>query len=709
MAKMKVVRLRQELVEEIEKEVKKGGYPSLSEFVSEAIQLRLQTLTKQRIQEYIERDRVKPTLWVKRDLQKNNVFWPSDELKKNAWVNDESIYTEAAKDPVAFWAKLALEGIEWIKKWDETYRWEPPYYKWFVNGKLNISYNALDRYVETWRRNKAAIIWVPEPQNEKEKVLTYLDLYREVNKFANVLKSLGVKKGDRVGIYLPMIPEVQTAMLACARIGAIHSVVFSAFSGNSLQERMLDAEAKVLVTADGYYRRGKQIDLKTEADKGVERTPIKKVVVVKRTGMDVNMIEGRDYWWHELMENAGNYCEPEVMDSEDPLFILYTSGTTGKPKGVEHHIGGYTVQAYWTTKLDFDLHDEDIFWCTADIGWVTGHTYGCYGPLLCGATMLEYEGAPDYPQQDRWWNIVEKYGATIFYTAPTAIRMFMQWGEEWPEKHNLNCLRILGTVGEPINEEAWLWYFYKIGGGRCPIIDTWWQTETGGTLVNSLPGIGPFIPTVAGRSFPGTCHDILDESGNPVTIEEGGYLVQKSPFAPGMLRNIWRKPERYKEYFSMYGEEYYYTSDGARRWDWLGNIRLTGRVDDVMKVAGHRLSTAELENAITSHEAAVECAVVACPHKIKGEVPVAFVTIKEKMEPSDQLIKDLIKHVDATIGPIARPDRIIFASELPKTRSGKIMRRILKSLMRNETIGDTTTLMNPMSVEELKAKLGYRK
>jgi acetyl-CoA synthetase len=704
MAKWKSVRIRQELLDEVKKMVEKAQYPSLSQFVSKAIRLRMQTLTKQKVTEH---EIFEPVMWIKKDPQQENMFWPSDKLKKRAWVNQASVYKEAAKDPVAFWANLGREGLEWFKEWNETYRWEPPYYKWFVDGKLNISYNALDRHVKTWRRNKAAIIWVPEPPEEKERVLTYLDLYREVNKFANVLKSLSVKKGDRVGIYLPMIPEVQVAMLACARIGAIHSVVFSAFSGKSLRERMLDAEAKILVTADGYYRRGRKMNLKGEADKGIEGTPIQKTIVVKRIGIDVNMTEGRDYWYHELMKNADSYFEPEVMDSEDPLYILYTSGTTGKPKGVEHHTGGYAVQAYWTAKWDFDLHDEDVFWCTADIGWVTGHTYGCYGPLLCGATMLEYEGAPNSPQPDRCWSIAEKYGVTVFYTAPTAIRMFMKWGEEWPKKHDLNSLRILGTVGEPINEEAWLWYFNNIGGGRCPIIDTWWQTETGGTLINSLPGIGPFIPTVAGRSFPGTCHATLDESGNAVAIGEGGYLVQKNPFAPGMLRNIWRNPGRYKEYFNVYGEKHYYTSDGARRWDKLGNIRLTGRVDDVMKVAGHRLSTAELENAITGHEAVVECAVVACPHDIKGEVPVAFVTLQKEVEPSDHLITKLIKHVDATIGPTARPDKIIFCNELPKTRSGKIMRRILKSLIRNEPIGDTTTLMNPGSVEQLKGKLDY--
>ncbi|MGD8565724.1 MAG: acetate--CoA ligase [Candidatus Bathyarchaeota archaeon] len=649
-----------------------------------------------------------PVKWVKEDPERENIFWPSKKLKERAWMTDDSVYEEADKDPVAFWEKLAREGIKWYQQWDEGYKWTPPYFKWFVNGKLNVSYNALDRHVKTWKRNKAAIIWVPEPPEEKPVVLTYFDLYRKVNKFANVLKSLGVRKGDRVGIYLPMIPEVQIAMLACTRIGAIHSVVFSAFSGKSLGERMLDAEAKVLITADGYYRRGKPIDLKTEADKGAEGNNIEKVVVVKRLEIDVPMKEGRDLWWHELMKNAENYCKPEVMDSEDPIFILYTSGTTGRPKGVEHHTGGYAVQAYWTAKLDFDLHDDDVFWCTADVGWITGHTYGCYGPLLCGATMLEFEGAPNHPRQDRWWSIVEKYGVTVFYTAPTAIRMFMKWGEEWPKKHNLNSLRILGTVGEPINEEAWLWYFEKIGGGRCPIIDTWWQTETGGTLINALPGIGPFIPTVAGRGFPGTTPEILDESGEKLKKGEGGYLVEKTPFPPGMLRNVWKNPERYEQYFSTYGDEYYYTSDGARIWDDLNNIRLTGRVDDVMKVAGHRLSTAELENAITGHEKVVECAVVAAPHEIKGEVPIAFVTLKSETEPSEELKKELVKHVDATIGPTARPDKIVFSDSLPKTRSGKIMRRILKSLVRKEPVGDTTTLMNPESVQTLKDEVGYQ-
>jgi len=646
--------------------------------------------------------------WVREDPDNKFMFWPTDEMKKRAWVGDSSIYEEAAKDPVAFWAARAKEGLEWIQPWTETYHWDPPYYKWFVNGKINASYNALDRHVNSWRRNKAAIIWEPEPTNEPNRILTYNDLYREVNKFANALRSLGVKKGDRVGIYLPMIPEVQIAMLACARIGAAHSVVFSAFSGESLRSRMQDAEAEVLVTADGYYRRGKVVDLKANADIGVENTKIEHVIVVRRAGNQINMVEGRDLWWHELTAKASAHCKPEPMDSEDMLFTLYTSGTTGKPKGIVHHTGGYLTVALWTSKWDFDLHDDDIFWCTADIGWITGHTYACYGPLLNGATILVYEGALNYPEVDRWWEIVEKYGVTIFYTAPTAIRMILRWGEEWPKKHDLSSLRLLGTVGEPINQDAWMWYFNHIGGGRCPVIDTWWQTETGATLINSLPGIGPFIPTVAGRSFPGTTHDILDEAGHPVKLGEGGYLVQKSPFAPGMLRGVYKDPERYKaQYWSIYGQETYYTSDGAIWWDKMGNIRLTGRVDDVMKVAGHRLSTAEVENALTQHDSVAECAVVAAPHDVKGEVPIAFVVLKGGIAASPELEKELTNQVVKIIGPTAKPERIVLTDALPKTRSGKIMRRILKALVKGETVGDVTTLMNPETVEDLKTKVGY--
>lgn len=629
-----------------------------------------------------------------------DIFLPSPELKKIAWVTDESIYEKASRNPIEFWAEKAREGLEWFKEWDKTYEWNPPYFKWFIGGKLNICYNAVDRHVKTWRKNKAAIIWEPEPPEERNRVLTYNDLYREVNKFANVLKTLGVKKGDRVGIYMPVIPEVQIAMLACTRIGAVHSVVFSAFSPESLKSRLIDAEAKVLVTADGYYRRGKIINLKANADEGIKETSVEKVVVVKRAGLNVEMKEGRDFWWHELMEKAESYCEPEVMDSEEPSFILYTSGTTGKPKGIVHHTGGYAVQAYWTTKWDFDLHDEDIMWCTADIGWITGHTYACYGPLLCGATMVIYEGAPDYPAPDRFWQIIEKYGVTIFYTAPTAIRMFMMFGEEWVKKHDLSSLRILGTVGEPIDKESWMWYFNNIGGGRCPIIDTWWQTETGGTLINALPGIGPFIPTVAGRPFPGVKRDILDDEGKP---SKEGNLVICEPFPPGMLRGIFKDPKRYKEqYWSRFGEKYYTTGDGAKIFDEMGNTRITGRVDDVMKVAGHRLANAEVEDALNRHEAVIESAVVAAPDPIKGEVPVAFVVLEKNYTPSEDLTNQLIKQVERIIGPTARPKKIIYVSDLPKTRSGKIMRRIIKKLIAKEPVGDITTLMNPESVEELR-------
>lgn len=645
--------------------------------------------------------------WVVEDPKEKEVFWPSDEMKKVAWVSDESLYEKADKDPVAFWGERAREGLDWYKEWDETYKEEPPYFKWFAGGKLNASYNCLDRHVKTSRRNKAAIIGVREPIDEPSVTLTYWDLYREVNKFANVLKSLGVKRGDRVSIYLPMIPEVQIAMLACARIGAPHSVVFSAFSAESLKERIIDAGSKALVTCDGYYRRGRPVNLKDKADEAVEGTSIKDVVVFSRTGQDVKWFEGRDHWWHDVMAKADAYCEPEVMDAEDTLYILYTSGTTGKPKGVIHTTGGYMTQAYWTSKWDFDLHDEDVFWCTSDVGWVTGHTYNCYGPLSVGVTQIFYEGAPDYPDYGRLWNIVEKYGVTVFYTAPTLIRMVMGWGEEWPQKHDLSILRLLGTVGEPINRDAWMWYFEHIGGGRCPIIDTWWQTETGGTLINCLPGIGPFIPTVAGRSFPGTRHQILDEEGNVMGVGEGGYLVQRSPFGPGMLRGVYKNPDLYQEnYWSQYGNSAYYTSDGARLVK-EGLFRLTGRVDDVMKVAGHRLSTAEVENAIGMHPAVAETAVVAAPHDVKGETPWAFVRLRDG-EPSEELTKELVDQVVKVLGPTCRPDRIIFTKALPRTRSGKIMRRILKSLVKDLPIGDVTTIENPEAVEELKKLVGYK-
>ena len=1158
--------------------------------------------------------------WVVKDPDREDVFWPSEEMKRRAWVSDPKIYEEAARDPIRFWEQRAREGIHWYRLWEKPYEWAPPYVKWFIGGKLNACYNALDRHLEAGRGEKTALIWVPEPPDEPVRKFTYRELYELTNKFANVLKSLGVKRGDRVGIYLPLIPELYPAILACARIGAIHTVVFSAFSADSLRVRLEDAEAKVLITADGYYRRGKLVNLKAGADEGVKGTKVEKVVVVRRAGNPVNMVEGRDHWWHELMEKAEPYCPPEQMDSEDVLFLLYTSGcchgdsllqlsdgevkkisevvegnehrdiisvcpdslrnvhdgiaavhrydspgllykikttsaegtftpnhilfsldkdgnilekearelrkgdyvfvvpkvkvkgtkqplpplehkkhdnagefkpsnvpnipvyltesfaqilgyltgdghtdqrsliftdgdldtlrfytglierelglksiiaerggrqrayvnssllveyieahfpecvlrspfrsvpriiqrsedaclrgflrglfdaegtigeafvklsttseslartvqmllrrfgilssvyegkqkprivkghwvketgifnlqisdresletfareigfsaprkrekllqltqrlasrgvierrrfpvskllrrafeiiripnrdakelglypyvyglamgesklrkvvaylkermekisaessdpeglerlasalkirwvelarrgkismshlykirrtqkqrlnkfwdsvrsyilekkaekldelrkicekfermlqfeailekvtdveeivdssfvydltakrnhtyivdgfvthnTTGRPKGVIHTTGGYLVQAYWTTKWVFDLHDDDIFWCTSDIGWITGHTYACYGPLLNGATFLVYEGAPDYPTPDRIWEIIEKQGVTVFYTAPTLIRMLMQLGDEWPKKHDLSSLRLLGTVGEPIDRKAWMWYFNVVGGGRCPITDTWWQTETGGTLIMSLPGIGPFMPTVAGKSFPGTIHTIVDEDGKETEV---GYLVQVPPIAPGMLRGLWRADDKYREtYWERYNYRYYLTNDGALRAP-LGCIRVTGRVDDVMKVAGHRLATGEVEDAVNTHPLVAESAVVPKPHEIKGEVPVVFAVLKPGATPSPQLEEEIKKIVRQRIGPTATPEQVVFVPDLPKTRSGKIMRRILKALLTGSPVGDTTTLVNPEVVETLK-------
>ena len=642
---------------------------------------------------------IKMTKWV---VEKNGIYWPSDEMKKIAWVKDEKIYEEAEKDPISFWENLAKEGITWFKSWDKPYLAEPPYFKWFMGGELNASYNCLDRHVATWRKNKVAIIWESDLPDERNKILTYFDLYKEVNKLANVLKELGVRKGDRVTIYLPMIPEAIIAMLACARIGAIHSVVFSAFSPNALNIRMITANSKVLITADGYYRRGKIINLKANADEALKNTQVEKVVVVKRAGNGVSMLEGRDFWWHELMKAAKPYCEPEIMDSEDTLFLLHTSGTTGVPKAVQHSTGGYLVQAYWTAKWSFDLHDEDIIWCTADIGWITGHTYGCYGPLLNGATIVMHEGVPDYPMPDRWWEIIEKYGVTIFYTAPTAIRMLMRYGDEWVKKHDLSSLRILGSVGEPIDRDAWLWFFKIVGNERCPIIDTWWQTETGGAIINSLPGIGPFIPTFALREFPGVKCDVLDENGLKTKPNQMGSLVILPPFPPGMLRGLWNDEKRYIEtYWSKFGKEVYYTGDGAY-FDEFRRIRITGREDDVLKVAGHRLSNAEIEDVINSHEAVVESAIIGMPDPIKGEVPLALVILKEGMQASENLSQEIIDLVANKISHIAKPAKVIYVDDLPKTRSGKIMRRVLKRLLKNEELGDLSTLANPECVEKLR-------
>ncbi len=644
--------------------------------------------------------------WVVKDPKKENVFWPSDEMKQRAWVSDEAIYDKAKADPEAFWAGHA-EDLHWFKKWDTTYAYAPQAYKWFVGGKTNLSYNSLDRHIEAGKGDNIALIWEPEPVEEDAVKLTYKQLHERVSKFANGLKELGVKKGDAVGIYLPMIPEAVIAMQACARIGAPHSVVFSAFSPESLRDRMVDCDAKVVITADGYYRRGKPINLKKNADAGVADSPVEKVVVVKRTGEDVPFTEGRDVWYHDMVANASADCPAEQLDSENLAFLLYTSGTTGKPKGIMHTTGGYAVQAYTTAKWNFDMREGDVYWCTADVGWITGHTYINYGPLMNGATTLVYEGSPDAPDYGRFWAIIEKHKVTQLYTAPTAIRMFVKWGDEWPNKYDLSSLRLLGTVGEPINVDAWLWYFNVIGGGRCPIIDTWWQTETGANMVNSLPGIGPFMPTIAGRPFPGVLGDILDSDGSVLGPEEGGYLAIFSPFPPALTRGIYGDMERFKDqYFSEYGPERYFTSDGARK-DAMGNIRITGRVDDVMNVAGHRLATAEVESALAQNDKVSEVAVVSRPDDLKGEVPVAFVLLRAGIEGSDEITKELMTTVNQVIGPTGRPDQIVFAHDVPKTRSGKIMRRVLKALVRNEPVGDLTTLQNPESVDDLKKSVGH--
>jgi len=630
--------------------------------------------------------------------KRGGVFWPSEEMKRIAWESDAAIYNTADRNPVKFWEKLAGEGITWSKKWKKAYEEKLPYFKWFVGGRLNVSCNCLDRHIEAGRGGKTAIIFVPEPLNEKTQKISYSELHGKVSRCANLFLKLGIRKGDVVAIYMPLIPEAIISMLACARIGATHSVVFSAFSAEALKTRLLDGRAKLLVTADGYYRRGKPEDLKQKVDAAVKGTFVRKIITVSRFGKASP--SGRKYVSWQDMEKQDDYCRPAAVESNDMLFILYTSGTTGKPKGIVHDSGGYITQAYWTAKLDFNLHDDDVIWCTADIGWITGHTYACYGPLSAGSTTLIYEGAPDFPDMGRWWKIIQDNNVTVLYTAPTAIRMFIKSGDVWPKKYDLSSLKILGTVGEVIDEESWMWYFDKIGGGRCPVIDTWWQTETGGTLINALPGIGPFIPTVAGRSFPGSRHIVVDEKGRKAKAGENGYLVQLSPFAPGMLRGVFKNDKKYRE---TYWENYkgkYYTSDGAHM-DRKGFIRLTGRVDDVMKVAGHRLSTAELENAIDGNANVDESAVVPAADPIKGQVPVAFVVLK-KGRPTPELEMQIVKNVEKAIGPIARPARIYFVDDLPKTRSGKIIRRVLRTLLSKEPLGDLSTLVNPESMEKIK-------
>jgi acetyl-CoA synthetase len=635
-------------------------------------------------------------------LQENRVIPAPPEFNARATVADNSVYAEADRDPEKFWESFARE-LAWSAPWTRVLEWTPPFAKWFVGGKINASVNCVDRHVRTVRRNKAAIVWEGEPGDRR--TLTYWDLFREVNRFANVLRSLGVKRGDRVAIYLPMVPELPIAMLACARIGAVHSVVFGGFSAVSLRDRINDATAKILITADGGFRRGQTVPLKKMADEALTDTPsIQHVVVVKREAVDaaVVMRAGRDQWYHELMSpSVPAWCEPEEMDAEDLLYILYTSGTTGKPKGIVHTTGGYLVGTYATTKWIFDLKDEDVFWCTADIGWVTGHSYVVYGPMSNGATVVMYEGSPDWPEKDRFWDMIERHGVTVFYTAPTAIRSFMRWGTEWPRRHDLGTLRLLGSVGEPINPEAWMWYYEYIGRERCPVVDTWWQTETGQILIAPLPAVTPMKPGSATKPFPGIAAEIVNERGEKVDVG-GGYLVLTRPW-PAMLRTIYGDPDRYvQQYWNRWGPSVYVTGDGAKR-DEDGYFWLLGRVDDVLNVAGHRVGTMEVESALVDHPSVAEAAVVGKPHEIKGQAIAAFVTVKDGVKPTSELASELKQHVVTKIGAIARPDEILFAADLPKTRSGKIMRRLLRDIAEGKALGDTTTLADPTAVAKLKA------
>ena len=626
-------------------------------------------------------------------LQEKRIFEPPKDFSAKAHIKSfqeyEQLYTQAEQDPEGFWAGIAKE-LTWFKPWDKMLEWNPPFAKWFVGGRTNMAYNCLDRHLTTARKNKAAIIWEGEPGDER--ILTYQALYREVCRFANVLKAIGVKTGDRVAIYMPMVPELPIAMLACARIGATHSIVFGGFSADALRDRINDAQAKVVVTADGGYRRGGEIPLKKAVDEALQQTPsIEHVIVYRRTGSPIHMETGRDHWWHELMQTVSDECPAESLDAEHPLYILYTSGTTGKPKGIVHTTGGYMVGTYITTKWVFDLKEEDTYWCTADIGWVTGHSYIVFGPLANGATSLMYEGAPNWPEPDRWWRIVDKYQVNVLYTAPTAIRAFIRAGEQWPRKHKLTSLRLLGTVGEPINPEAWMWYHRVIGKERCPIVDTWWQTETGMILITPLPGATRTKPGSATRPFPGIVADVVSRDGQSVPANAGGYLVITRPW-PAMLRTIYGDPERYTRQYWSEIPGVYFTGDGARR-DEDGYFWIMGRVDDVVNVAGHRLGTMEVESALVSHASVAEAAVVGRPDDVKGQAIAAFVTLEGGRTASEELKQELRQHVAKEIGAFARPDDIRFTDALPKTRSGKIMRRLLRDIAcGSETIGDVTTL-----------------
>ncbi|MDB5351067.1 MAG: acetate--CoA ligase [Planctomycetota bacterium] len=626
-------------------------------------------------------------------LVETRVFPPPPEFAKAAHVKSmaeyQALFDRAESDPEGFWGEVA-KAIDWDSPWSKVLEWTPPHARWFVGATLNAAYNCVDRHCNGPRKNKAAIIFEGEPGDRR--VLRYQDLQREVSKFANVLKSLGVTKGDVVAIYMPMIPELVIAVLACARLGAPHTVVFGGFSSEALAGRIQDCSAKVLVTADGGFRRGKVVPLKENSDGAVDHCPtIENVVVVKRSGHEVKMTSGRDYWWHDVMADASAECPPVPVDSEHPLYILYTSGSTGKPKGILHTTGGYLVGTTATTKWVFDLKEDDTYFCTADVGWVTGHSYLVYGPLSNGATIVMYEGAPNWPDEARFWKIIEDYRVTILYTAPTAIRAFMKWGEHFPKRHDLSSLRLLGSVGEPINPEAWMWYHHVIGGGRCPIVDTWWQTETGAIMISPLPGATPTTPGSATRPLPGVVAEVVDKSGRPVAAGRGGFLIITQPW-PSMLRTLWGDDDRYKQTYWSEIPGAYFTGDGARR-DAAGNIWVMGRVDDVLNVSGHRLSTMEVESALVSHPKVAEAAVVGKPDEIKGQGIAAFVTLDSGQTPSDALKKELQAHVVKEIGALARPDEIRFTESLPKTRSGKIMRRLLRDIAAGrENSGDTSTL-----------------
>jgi acetyl-CoA synthetase len=645
-------------------------------------------------------------------LQENRLFQPSAEFAQAAQIKNldeyRSLYDRASADPQKFWADLAEQELHWFQKWDTVLDWSnPPFAKWFVNGKINLSYNCLDRHLTT-RPNKPAIVWEGEPGDSK--TLTYAELHQAVCKFANVLKSLGVTKGDRVGLYMPMIPEAAIAMLACARIGAPHSVVFGGFSAEALRDRLIDAEAKVVITADGGWRKDAIVPLKDSVDKALSEgnVPVETVIVVRRTGQEIPMTDGRDRWWHDLEKDASTDCPAEPMDSEDMLFVLYTSGSTGKPKGVVHTTGGYNLYAHMTCKWIFDLQENDVYWCTADVGWITGHSYVVYGPLSNGATSVMYEGAPRASNPGCFWDVIQKHKVSIFYTAPTAIRAFIKMGDQHPNARDMSCLRLLGTVGEPINPEAWMWYHRVIGGERCPIVDTWWQTETGGIMITPLPGAIPTKPGSATLPFPGILADVVDLDGNSVGANEGGYLAVRHPW-PGMMRTVYGDPDRFRRTYWEHippkdGNYLYFAGDGARR-DEDGYFWVMGRVDDVINVAGHRLGTMEVESALVSHPAVAEAAVVGKPDEIKGQDIVAFVTLEGTHQPSDALAKELKQHVVGEIGAIARPGEIRFADALPKTRSGKIMRRLLRDLAAGADIsGDTSTLEDRSVLEKLRSE-----